>query len=48
MIKKFTPLRIQIVEMLEVKGKLMERKTIIDRILGKLSNYIEVFVNNMG
>jgi type I restriction enzyme R subunit len=41
------PLRNKVVEMLEVQPKLMERRTIVDRILSKLSSYIEVFVNNM-
>jgi hypothetical protein len=47
MIQTFS-LRNKVVEMLEVQPKLMERKSIVDRILSKLSSYIEVFVNNMG
>jgi len=42
------PLPDDIVDMLEVKPKIMERKTIVQRVTDKILNFIETFINGIG
>jgi len=41
------PLRDDIVDMLEVKPKLLERGTITERIITKIVEFVDVFINGM-
>jgi len=41
------PLRDDIVNILTVKPKLLERKTIVERVIGKIVNFKNTFVNDM-
>ncbi len=42
------PLPDTIINLLETKPKILERKTIIARITGKILNYVDVFMNGIG
>jgi type I restriction enzyme, R subunit len=42
------PRREQIIGMLKEQPKLLERKTIVERIMNRLRGYVETFVENMG
>ncbi len=42
------PLPDDIVSMLEVKPKIMERKTVVQRVTDKILNFIETFINGIG
>lgn len=42
------PLRDSIVDALEEKPKLLQRKSIVERIIGKVSEFVEVFSEGMG
>ena len=42
------PLPQAIIDLLETKPKLLERKTIIERITDKILNYVDVFINGIG
>lgn len=42
------PLRDDVVAMLEEKPKLLERKTIAERIIDKIVEFVDVFINGMG
>jgi len=41
------PLRDDIVNMLEVKPKILERKKITERIIGKIVAFVDTFINGM-
>lgn len=43
-----TPLSDTIVSLLETKPKLLERKSIVERITDKILNYVDVFINGIG
>ena len=42
-----TPLPDEIVEMLEVKPKILERKSIVERITGKILDFVETYITGM-
>ncbi|MDJ1493679.1 type I restriction endonuclease subunit R [Cytophagaceae bacterium DM2B3-1] len=42
-----TPLRDDVIAVLEVKPKLLERKTIAERIIKKIRNFVETFLDGM-
>lgn len=42
------PLPDDIVDMLEVKPKILERKTIVERVTDKIKKFVETFINGMG
>ncbi len=42
------PLPDDIVNMLEVKPKILERKTVVERVTGKILRFIETFISGMG
>ena len=42
------PLRDSIVEALEVKPKLLQRKTIVERVISKIMNFVDTFDDDMG
>ncbi len=42
------PLPQTIVDLLETKPKILERKTIVQRITDKILNYVDVFINGIG
>jgi hypothetical protein len=42
------PLPDEIVAMLEVKPKILERKTIVERATAKIVKFVETFINGMG
>ena len=41
------PLREHVVGMLENKPRLLERRSITEKVMERLNNFVEVFVNNM-
>jgi type I restriction enzyme, R subunit len=43
-----SPRREHIIEMLKEQLKLLERKTIKERIMNRLMGYVETFLENMG
>lgn len=43
-----TPLPDEIVDMLEVKPKILERKAIVERVTEKILRFVETFINGMG
>jgi type I restriction enzyme, R subunit len=43
-----TPLPDDIVGMLEVKPKILERKTIVERVTDKIINFVKTFIDGMG
>ena len=42
------PRREQIIDMLKEQPRLLERKTLVERIMNRLTNYVETFVENLG
>ena len=42
------PMPDDIVAMLEVKPKILERKSVVQRITDKIMNFVETFINGMG
>jgi len=42
------PRREQVIDMLAEPPKILERKTIVERIMDRLMNYVETFVENLG
>lgn len=42
------PMRDEIVEILETKPKIRERKTIVERVTNKLMEFIDTFMNDIG
>jgi type I restriction enzyme R subunit len=42
------PMRDEIVDILQTKPKIRERKTIIERVTGKLMTYIDTYMNDIG
>lgn len=42
-----TPLPDEIVEMLEVKPKILERKSIVERVTGKILDFVETYITGM-
>jgi type I restriction enzyme R subunit len=43
-----TPLPDDIVDMLEVKPKILERKTVVERVTEKIVNFVKTFIDGMG
>jgi type I restriction enzyme R subunit len=41
------PLPDTIVNLLEIKPKILERKSIVERITDKILNYVDVFINGI-
>jgi type I restriction enzyme R subunit len=42
------PRREQVIDMLAEQPKILERRTIVERIMNRLMNYVETFVENLG
>ena len=42
------PLREEVIDMVEVKPKILERKAVYERVVGKVLGYVDTFINGMG
>ncbi|MDJ1498810.1 hypothetical protein QNI19_38125 [Cytophagaceae bacterium DM2B3-1] len=40
-------MRDEIVDLMEVKPKILQRKTVVERILEKIRNFVDVFYTDM-